>query len=878
MKMADSQNRGNNQRSGTKSRSQSSKSKNASSAKKSAKNTVKNTKAQSGQGSRKNTENGKMYIEREKAQNARRQMSAIVLFAISIFILCVTLIPGGNVWAALQSVFFGLFGVCAFVWPLILLYIAIMTSLDKPIGNIKAKVIEASVLVLLICAAVHIFAGDGVTTDYFEDVADAYKTGLNSANGGAFGALIGGLLLMLFASKVPAGITICLLIFVFVMLITGTTLIAFLESLWKPVEKVREDAGEHFETAARMIEEKREARKFNPDVDLGPEADLSHDMFAPDFDEMPIITPEEKAAAKGTFGTDLDLSDKKGSGSVRESETKKVDLTQTEAKPSVLLDDIIKKAAAKNDASSEKTKAEENESKPTLASPGDSTHGEGYRLPPASCLTAPKIALGGTSEGELRNNAEKLVDVLKSFGVQTSIVDICRGPSVTRYELSPAAGVRISKITGLSDDIALSLAATGVRIEAPIPGKAAVGIEVPNKERETVTLREIVESKEFKQAKSKLNVALGRDIAGNICMTDISKMPHLLIAGTTGSGKSVCLNSMILSILYNATPDEVKLVMIDPKQVEFMVYNGIPHLLIPVVSDPHKASGALAWAVKEMLNRYKSFSENNVRDIKGYNELADMDPDKKRMPQIVIFIDELADLMMAAPNEVEDSICRLAQMARAAGMHLVIATQRPSADVITGLIKANIPSRLSLSVSSAIDSRIILDMQGAEKLLGNGDMLFNPVGNSKPTRIQGCFISDKEVENVVTFIKEQIQTEYSAEVLEEIERQATASENANKKGSGAAVSAPGGDDSDEYLPDAIQIVVEAGQASTTLIQRKLKVGYARAARIIDELEERGIVGPFEGSKPRKVLITKNQWLEMNAMSDSGDNNSDTEIT
>lgn len=852
--MANTQNRGNNQRGGAKPRSQASRSKNTSSKKQPAKNTK-------SQGTRKNTENGKMYIEREKAQNARRQMSAIILFAVSVFILCVTLIPGGNVWAALQSVFFGLFGVCAFVWPLILLYIAIMTSLDKPIGNIKAKVIEASVLVLLICAAVHIFAGDGITTNYGADVVDAYKTGLNSASGGAVGAVIGGLLLMLFASKVPAGITICLLIFVFIMLITGTTLIAFLESLWKPVEKVREDAGEHFETAARMIEEKREARRFNPDVDLGPEADLSHDMFAPDFDDIPKISPEEKAAAKGTFGTELDLEEKDV-----EPAPKKVDLSQTEPKPSVLLDDIIKKAAAKSTPADEKPKADE--SKPTLADPGDSTHGEGYRLPPTSCLTAPKVNLGGTSESELRSNAEKLVDVLKSFGVQTSIVDISRGPSVTRYELSPAAGVRISKITGLADDIALSLAATGVRIEAPIPGKAAVGIEVPNKEREMVTLREIVDSPDFKQAKSKLNVALGRDIAGNICMTDIAKMPHLLIAGTTGSGKSVCLNSMILSILYNATPDEVKLVMIDPKQVEFMVYNGIPHLLIPVVSDPHKASGALAWAVKEMLNRYKSFSENNVRDIKGYNELADMDPDKKRMPQIVIFIDELADLMMAAPNEVEDSICRLAQMARAAGMHLVIATQRPSADVITGLIKANVPSRLSLSVSSAIDSRIILDMQGAEKLLGNGDMLFNPVGNSKPIRIQGCFISDKEVENVVSFIKDQIQTEYSTEVLEEIERQATASENANKKGTGGAVSAPGGDDSDEYLPDAIQIVVEAGQASTTLIQRKLKVGYARAARIIDELEERGIVGPFEGSKPRKVLITKNQWLEMNAMSDN----------
>ena len=464
---------------------------------------------------------------------------------------------------------------------------------------------------------------------------------------------------------------------------------------------------------------------------------------------------------------------------------------------------------------------------------------------------------------ELKLNAQKLEDTLTSFGVRTKLVDICRGPSVTRYELQPAPGVKISKITGLSDDIALALAASGVRIEAPIPNKSAVGIEIPNKNRATVSLREIVETAQYKTQveKSKLSVALGKDITGETIIADLAKMPHLLIAGTTGSGKSVCLNAMIVSILFNASPDEVKLLMIDPKQVEFTVYNGIPHLLVPVVSDPRKAAGALGWAVTEMLKRYKMFSEKNVRDIKGYNRLAREDDTLEVMPQVVIFIDELSDLMMAAPNEVEDSICRLAQMARAAGMHLVIATQRPSVNVITGIIKANIPSRIALSVSSQVDSRTIIDASGAEKLLGNGDMLFNPVGVSKPVRVQGCFLSDTEVENVVNFIKEQESSSYDDQVMEEIERQAAM----EKKKPAASEDSGDSDSSDEMLPKAIEVIVENQMASTTLLQRKLKLGYARAARLMDALEEKGVVGPFEGSKPRKVLISKQQWMEMNAL-------------
>lgn len=487
-----------------------------------------------------------------------------------------------------------------------------------------------------------------------------------------------------------------------------------------------------------------------------------------------------------------------------------------------------------------------------------------YRLPPITCLDPPKFTKGDDFTAEMKSTSQKLLETLKSFGVETSLVGVSRGPSVTRYELQPAPGVKISKITNLSDDIALNLASSGVRIEAPIPNKSAVGIEIPNKNKSMVTLREIISSPEFQKAKSKLNVALGKDITGNVTCADLAKMPHLLIAGTTGSGKSVCLNCMIVSILYNATPSQVKLLMIDPKQVEFSVYNGIPHLLVPVISNVRKAAGALAWAVTEMENRYKTFSECTVRDIFGYNKYCQSHPELEPMSQIVIFIDELNDLMMISPKEVEDSICRLAQKARAAGMHLVVATQRPSVDVITGIIKANIPSRISLSVSSQVDSRTILDMIGAEKLLGNGDMLYNPVGNSKPTRIQGAYLSDNERERIVDFIKSQESCEYDDAVMEEIERQATAD---SKKG---GFDDDEDDERDPMLEAAIEVVVELGQASTTLLQRKLRLGYARAARIMDQLETNGVVGPSEGSKPRKVLISKAQLLEMKAYVDNTD--------
>ncbi|NMP36905.1 MAG: DNA translocase FtsK [Clostridiales bacterium] len=795
---------------------------------------------------------------READTAAKKQLYAVVLFVISVFMLCLTFIKANGVWGALRNFAFGMFGFGAFLLPLLLIYIAIMAAMDKPLNSVGTKVVEACIFLVLILGFVHIVKCDtSLNLSFLEQLKEGYrffKTTGSVAGSGFLGAFIGGIFLLCTgANKLAAGITDMLFIFLAFMLMTGTTLIKLFRTVWKPVEKVSEYTEEKIELVKTHQEQEREAReerkKFDFDVDLGPAASAAPSVI----DELIDETKEQKKHIKKP-GTVVSITEEPKPAPAAE--------THADSKP-VLLDDIIKKASQKE---ASKIPATEKKAPPAPAEPVVEEEKPSYRLPPIDCLNPPRASESADYGDELKLNAQKLVDTLRSFGVETKIVDICRSPSVTRYELQPAAGVKISKITGLADDLALNLATAGVRIEAPIPNKAAVGIEVPNRERNPVSLREIIDTNQYRLAKSKLNVALGRDIQGTPSYADLAKMPHLLIAGTTGSGKSVCLNTMILSILYNATPDEVKLIMIDPKKVEFTIYSGIPHLLVPVVSDPRKASGALAWAVTEMLNRYKLFSENNVRDIAGYNSVLEKRGEAK-IPHIVIFIDELSDLMMAAPNEVEDSICRLAQMARAAGMHLVIATQRPSVDVITGIIKANIPSRIALSVSSQVDSRTILDMIGAEKLLGLGDMLFAPVGTSKPIRIQGCYVSDMEIETVINFIKAQSETTYDDSVMEEIERQAAA-EPAKKKGSSIFSDGDSDDadsESDELLPKAIEVVVEAQMASTTLLQRKLKLGYARAARIIDELAERGIVGPFEGSKPRKVLISKQQWYEMNAM-------------
>ena len=481
-----------------------------------------------------------------------------------------------------------------------------------------------------------------------------------------------------------------------------------------------------------------------------------------------------------------------------------------------------------------------------------------YEFPPVSLL---KAGSGQSHDGteEMRQNAERLSDTLQSFGIEAHIINVTRGPSVTRYELELQRGVKLSKVTNLADDIALALGASGVRIAA-IPDKiSVVGIEVPNRIVSVVMAREVIDSPEFEKCKSRVSFAVGKDIGGNRIIGDIGKLPHLLIAGTTGSGKSVCMNSLIISLLYKAKPEEVKLIMIDPKMVELGIYNGIPHLLIPVVTDPKKAAGSLQWAVTEMMRRYRMMADAGVRDLESYNKQAraSADDELEPMPQIVVVIDELADLMLVAAKEVEESICRIAQMGRASGIHLVIATQRPSADVITGLMKANIPSRIAFAVSSAMESRIILDTPGAEKLVGKGDMLFAPLGQGKPKRVQGCFISDEEVQAVVNAVKAQSQSDYSAEVMEQIERRA---EQSGKPDSGAAAQDTG--EGDELLPAAVDVILETGQASVSFLQRRLKLGYARAARIVDEMEERGIIGPYEGAKPRQLLITREQWEQM----------------
>ena len=486
-----------------------------------------------------------------------------------------------------------------------------------------------------------------------------------------------------------------------------------------------------------------------------------------------------------------------------------------------------------------------------------------YQYPPLELLQEGKGELGGEALGELSANRQRLSDTIHSFGIDANIVNVVRGPSVTRYELELDQGVRLNKLTNLADDIALALGATGVRI-APIPDKiSVVGIEVPNKVVSPVSIHSVIASQAFSGSKSKVSFAVGKDISGQAIVGDIGKLPHLLIAGTTGSGKSVCTNSLIISLLYKASPEEVRLIMVDPKMVELGIYNGIPHLLIPVVTDPKKAAGALQWAVTEMMKRYRTFSEVGVRKLEEYNALAAKTEGMEKMPSIVVVIDELADLMLVAAKEVEESICRVAQMGRAAGMHLVIATQRPSADVITGLMKANIPSRIAFAVASAMESRIILDTQGAEKLVGRGDMLFAPLGSGKPTRVQGCFISDGEVASVVDFVKKNSgAAQYDDQVMQEIEHHAAEKEKGTKGVGGSNPMENGDEEYDELINAAAEVVVETGQASVSMLQRRLKLGYARAARLVDQLEEKGIVGPFEGSKARQLLITKEQWQEM----------------
>lgn len=795
---------------------------------------------------------------KKEAVQGRRQLLSVIWFAVAVFLLCVVFIPGQNVWLAIHNFIFGVFGVTAYFYPFLLGFVAVLFAMDKIGGSMNAKVIESGILVILVGAAVDIFTKHNAALTFWQHLTAAYKSGSHLKSGGFLGALVGQPLYLAFG-KTGAAITAILLIFVFLMIITGTTLMSLFRTMARPVKSISEQAENAYQ--ARLERESEEAQSgkqlkvikgFNVDIPVDdipekrniPKTSLDEKqrkVVSAYYGETPESEPESPAAPEPEEKTD-DIKP--------EIETAlKAAKTEAEAEKR----DIPPEKAAEPTKPAEFSVPEKDAEPKT----------EGYSYPPLSLLNKSKATDTAALSAELDHTAEHLVETLKSFGVETRIVDISRGPTVTRYELQPCAGVKISKITNLADDIALNLATAGVRIEAPIPNKAAVGIEVPNKASAVVGVRGILESPAFINAKSKLTVALGRDIGGNVVVTDIAKMPHGLIAGATGSGKSVCINSIIISLLYKATPDEVKLLMIDPKVVELGIYNGIPHLLVPVVTDPRKAAGALGWSVTEMERRYKMFADRGVRDLAGYNKFVENlgDPEVQKMPHIVIIIDELADLMMTAPNEVEDSINRIAAKARAAGMHLIIATQRPSVDVVTGVIKANIPTRIAFAVSSQIDSRTILDSAGAEKLLGRGDMLFSPVGSTKPNRIQGCFVSDEEVEAVVDYIKSDHTVDYDDDVMVEIERQAAIEK---KQKTGLPEDGPEGD---PMLDEAIKVVVENGMASTSLLQRKLKLGYARAARIVDEMEQRGVVGPYEGSKPRKVLISKEQLLEREAAGD-----------
>ena len=774
------------------------------------------------------------FEEYEKNESTARAIS-IAIFALSLLFFFIAVVPGEGVWNFLHNGYIGIFGwFAAVVFPLLCLVYSFLFTVKKPSKRMTLEVCLIVLIVLLAAAFIHICRNTS-GADFLSTIKEEFINAPYCFNGGFFGALIGWLLLTM--GKAPAVIVTLLLALVDILILSRATVNQFFKNTTKPVRKAAEKVTPY-------IEEHRERRR-NRDIDVFLDG---YDDGVVDNQDKPK-TRKRKSAAKPETVDDMDDLIRE----INESTKHKQEVRAT-AKASKSIDEIVQ------DASEQKKEEKKAEPVPefTVSDEEMNKAVAEYHLPTIELLKLSKPKSARDISNELKSNAELLIDTLKSFGVDAEITDISRGPTVTRYELKPAAGIRISKITNLSDDIALNLAATNVRIEAPIPGKAAVGIEIPNNVKNMVSMREVIDTPEFRQQSSLLSAAIGKDIAGNTVFCDVSKMPHLLIAGTTGSGKSVCMNSIIVSILYRAKPDEVKFLMIDPKKVEFSKYENIPHLLVPVVTDPRKASGALGWAVSEMLKRYQAFSDTGVRDIEGYNKFVKKHPDMEPMPKIVICIDELADLMMAAPKEVEDSICRLAQMARAAGMHLVIATQRPSVDVITGLIKANISSRIALTVSSQIDSRTILDTGGAEKLLGRGDMLYSPIGASKPLRVQGCFISDEEVEALCGYVKNQGESQYSDEIQKEIESKA-----AQEKGA-SSFDDEGGEALDPLFENAVEVVLENGRASTSFLQRKLGVGYSRGSKIMDQLEEKGIIGPQDGAKPREIRVNMQQWIQMKA--------------
>ena len=873
------------------------------------------------------------------------RIKSILYIALAILFLVLIFVPGSNFWTLIRSFFFGVFGLGMLLVPPFFVYMCVINEKEKQVAHVGAKV-ALSVLILLLSGAFVFAIGWGKYSqyNYFAALGNLYldcfgSTGYIPLSCGLLGGVLGYPIAALCGQPVAIILTV-LLLAVIIFIIANLSVKDVAKAAGRTAERVRR-ANEEIAQRRRERMEERRRRDYGDgynqrrrkkrvrtaqdegveDIDI-PIYSNGQKVSSNDID-IPLDAPKKRgrkkdvAAPQNSLDIDYTERDEQNAADLDDSQDL-INIIKRASKPlgedgDTTVEDIAEDISAQKRSNrlSKGAKQADPETVPVEIpkreksadkQPGEFdnigykpdnsvkeiTSEKVYHYPPVQLLRPNNNNNDKSAMEELQHNSKKLIETLNSFGVNATITNICRGPSVTRYELQPAPGVKISKITNLSDDIALNLAANGVRIEAPIPGKAAVGIEVPNKVVSMVSMRELIDSDKFRGSKSKLTAVLGRDISGEIVVTDIAKMPHLLIAGTTGSGKSVCVNSILISILYKASPDEVKMLLIDPKMVEFSKYKGIPHLLIPIVSDAKKAAAALGWAVNEMLQRYKIFSEFDCKDIDSYNSLIEKNIDyisknppvpneegeliqpvmevnglpvaKEKMSRVVIAIDELADLMMAAPSEVEDSICRLAQMARAAGMHLILATQRPTVNVITGLIKANVPSRIALKVSSNMDSRTILDTGGGEKLIGRGDMLFSPVGSPKPMRVQGCYASEEEIESVTGFIKKSFKAEYNAEIEESIKRIEVEEIAAGKK----SASNDDSDDGLEYdskIDEAIQCVVDAGQASTSLVQRRLKVGYARAGRIIDEMEQLGVVGPHQGSKPRDVLMTYSEWLE-----------------
>lgn len=832
------------------------------------------------------------------------QILPYIIGATSVFLLfCFVAVKlTGFIGVGLRWFFNGLFGGASLVLPFLSFVLALFwrKQLRKSVGALVRFAIWQSVFFVFLSSLIHIWSNGSMT---FNPIT-LFAQGLDRQGCGALGGLLG---VCIYKLTGPVGVHIIGLsaVLIFGLLMFGLTPYSIYlyiryfihesreKSKRKNLEKENEERVTTFKQKSKptVIPEEEEnnyatvkpdpydRHHFEPDVDIDGTGKKESGKRLPEneSESTPVredlyaaYEEEDKQSSDATAKTETVAPTRVVKKSVPDFENggDKADLQGIfgdGANMEVInrfADEHerknLEKSLESSDASIEITRT------PVEEEPVEKKE---YQFPPIALLKIDKTPKNENIRDELQTNATRLVETLKSFKVRTRIVNVSRGPAITRYELAPEEGVRVRQIANLVDDIALNLATTGVRVEAPIPGKAAVGIEVPNKTVSTVYLRELIETETFAKATSKLNVCLGIDVAGEPVFLDIAKMPHLLIAGATGMGKSVCINSIITSLLYKGTPDEIKLILIDPKKVELNIYNGLPHLLVPVVSDPKKAAGTLQWAVTEMERRFELIEEVGVRDVKNYNIVTKDDPEKEFLPQIVIIIDELADLMMTAPDDVEASICRLAQKARAAGMHIIIGTQRPSVDVITGLIKANVPSRIACTVASQTDSRVILDMAGAEKLIGRGDMLYAPVGAPKPRRVQGAFVSEGEVESVVTFIKEENGdvSEYNSDIIASIDRAAASCGSGKKGGSSGGFGATddaSSEGGDPMLRAAIELALESDKISTSLIQRRLSLGYGRAAKLIDEMEKRGYVSAPEGQKPRRVLITREQYMEM----------------